>query len=163
MLVQYEQANAQPSEQANEQVNEQPSEHIITILNLYFKYIYNKASAKNFKIKEADKKAIVILLKRLGMYAENYEIFDYYKPNDLLDLKLQYWAIKEIYFSPYKVYLNEMTREQFMLRFLKSKKYVKTSDTWHFLNYFIKSIQEELYKDKNRGGNGKEAQSEWCY
>ncbi len=68
---------------------------------------------------------------------------------EIFDLCLQYWAIKELYFSPYKVFLNKLKREQFIFRFYKSKSYVNPRDnTYHFLNYFIKSLQQDFYKEK---------------
>lgn len=97
-----------------------------------------------------DKEAIILTLKRLGMYsANNNEIIKYMSKDAVFDLQLQYWAIKEIYCSPYKVYLNNLKRERFMLRFLKSKKYVDPNENiYKFLNYFIKSLQQDFCKEK---------------
>ena len=122
--------------------------NIITKLTLYFIYIiYNKGS--QFKnIAEADKKAIVAILKKLELYIDEPTILEYMTEEQLLELKIQYWVIKELYFSPYKICLNYLTRQRFMFRFLKSRKYVQIQDTYKFLNYCIKSFQEDLYANK---------------
>lgn len=122
--------------------------NIITKLNLYFIYIiYNKGS--QFKnIVEADKKAIVAILKKLELYIDEPTILEYMTEEQLLELKIQYWVIKELYFSPYKICLNYLTRQRFMFRFLKARKYVQIQDTYKFLNYCIKSFQEDLYANK---------------
>ncbi len=71
----------------------------------------------------------------------------------IFDLVLQYWAIKELYFSSYKVFLNNLKHEQFIFRFYKSKSYVNPRDNVrYFLNYFIKSLQQDFYKQKKEIG-----------
>lgn len=138
--------NAQGKAEGNAEGNAQGN--IITILNLYFIYIiYNKKS-KFQNIQEADKKSIIAILKKLQLYIDNPEILNYMTEEQLLELKIQYWVIKELYFSPYKICLNGLTRERFMFRFLKTKKYVEIQDTYKFLNYCIKSMQEDLYINK---------------
>ena len=71
--------------------------NIITKLNLYFIYIiYNKGS--QFKnIAEADKKAIVAILKKLELYIDEPTILEYMTEEQLLELKIQYWVIKELF------------------------------------------------------------------
>lgn len=144
-----EQAGEQATAQADEQAGEQQNEHIITILNLYFNYIINNGVKKFGTITDVDRESIILTLNRLEMYT-NPETIMNRSNSDILDLQIQYWAIKEIYFSPYKIHLNNLTRQKFVLRFLKAKKYVSTSDTTHFINYFIYSLQEEFHKDKTR-------------
>ena len=122
--------------------------NIITKLNLYIIYIiYNKGS--QFKnIGEADKKAIITILKKLELYIDDPVILEYMSEEQLLELKIQYWIVKELYFSPYKICLNQLTRQRFMFRFLKARMYVEPQDTYKFLNYCIKSFQEDLYANK---------------
>ena len=73
------------------------------------------------------------------------------------DLKVQYWAITEIYLSPYKIYLNNIKNKKFLFRFLKAKKYVDYMESEqelnHFMRYFIKILQDEL--DKSNINNEK--------
>ena len=86
-------------------------------------------------------------MKRLNIYIENAEeLAKEFESFNLLELKIQYYAIKELYCSPYKIYLNNLSLNEFNLRFLKTKKYVDIDDISHFINYFIKSLQEILYK-----------------
>ena len=165
MPIQYDQANAQANEQANAQASDQANEHIITILNYTFIYLNNnttilnntfnylnnnkkqKNPEKELGISENDKRAIVNILKRIDIYMPNAEeLSKNYSTINLLELKIKYYAIKELYCSPYKVYLNDLTFDKLNLRFLKTKKYVNIENITHFINYFIKSLQEELYK-----------------
>lgn len=133
---------------AEVQATGQPEGNIITKLNLYFIYIiYNKGSQFK-KIGEADKKAIITILKKLELYIDDPVILEYMSEEQLLELKIQYWVIKELYYSPYKICLNNLNRQRFMFRFLKARKYVKLQDTYKFLNYCIKSFQEDLYANK---------------
>ena len=45
----------------------------------------------------------------------------------MLEIEIQYYAIKELYFSPYKIFLNSMTKEDFILKFYKTEKYIGLS------------------------------------
>ncbi len=92
-----------------------------------------------------DKQSIIATLKRLDIYMDK-ELLKTYPAANLLDIEIQYYAITELYFSPFKIYLNSLTRDEFILRFLKTKKYIKDGDIVYFINYFIKSLQEEFIK-----------------
>ena len=147
------QAEGQAKGNAEEQSKGQPEGYIITILDLYFNYIINNQSENFLNLNAEDKKAIITILKKLDLYIQNIQILEYMQNEQILELKIQYWVIKELYLSPYKIYLKDLTRERFLFRFLKSKKYVPVSDIYRFLNYFIKSMQEDL-KRKEGGENG---------
>ncbi len=137
----------QPNEQPNRQATDKANEHIITKLDLLFNYlIYNNAQKKFEDISQNEKDAIVKILKRLDIFIENPSIvLKYFSEEQKLEYKIQYWAIKEIYFSSLSIFLNDLTREQFILRFLKAKKYMKNSNSINeFLNYFIFCLQEEM-------------------
>lgn len=150
-LYENEQASEQPNAQPNAQADEYANEHIITILYSYFNYINNSNAKKFANITSEDKAAIILILRKLELYtSNNNEILKYMSEEAMFDLQLQYWVIKELYLSPYKVYLNNLKRERFILRFLKSKKYVDPKEnTYKFLNYFIKSMQQDFCKEKN--------------
>ena len=145
------QANEQATEQASEQASEQQNEHIITILYLLFNYLINNSTQKNFKmcdgkeITSADKNGIINILKKLDIYMTK-ELLKTYPASNLLDIEIQYYVVSALYLSPYKIYINNLTREEFMLRFLKTKKYIENEDVLYFINYFIKSLQEEFMK-----------------
>ena len=145
------QANEQANVQASEQATEQQTEHIITILYLLFNYLINNSTQENFlmckgkEITSQDKKSIIATLKRLDIYMSK-ELLKTYPAGNLPDIEIQYYVITELYFSPFKIYLNSLTRDEFILRFLKTKKYIKDGDIVYFINYFIKSLQEEFIK-----------------
>lgn len=88
-------------------------------------------------------------MTRIGIYTNNLK--DYLTSCSelrIFEMKLQYWCIKEIYFSPYRTFLNNLTYERFTFRFLKAKKYCGYDNLYKFLNYFIKCVQEDFYKNK---------------
>lgn len=140
--------------QAKEQAEGQAEGYIITILYLYFNYIINNGVSNFQNITEDDKKTIITLLKRMQLYIENKDILKYMTEERLIELQIQYWAIKEIYFSPYKVFLKNLTQERITFRFLKTKQYVDMyKQPYKFLNYFIKSLQEDFYKNPKEDKN----------
>lgn len=116
-----------------------------TRLNLLFNYLINK-NKKFENLKEADRESIVAILKRLDIYP----VSEYMTEERIYDLKVQYWAVTELYLSPYKIYLNDYERDDFIFRFLKAKKYVdytkSEQELNHFMGYFIKSLQTDLKK-----------------
>ena len=123
--------------------------------NLFFNYINN--SAQDFfengkdKINLQDKAIIVMHLKKLGVFVEDTRILEVFTEIKLLEIKIFYWAIKEIYFSAYRVYLNKLTYNNLCLRFLKAKEYVATEegiDLERMIAYFIKCLQTELKEGK---------------
>jgi len=114
-------------------------------LNILFNYLIYKA--ENFeKFNDIDRTAIVNILKRLELYITNTE---YLTEESLFELQIQYWTISEIYFSPYKVYLNDLKRSTFLLKYLYTKKYI-TIDSEdkinEFINYFITCLRKAFEK-----------------
>lgn len=112
---------------------------------MLFNYIiYNKPYFENFA--ETDHQAIINILKKLEIFIDNPGILKYFSESQMLEYKLQYWAIKEIYFSPHRVFLNELTEKQFIYRFHKAKKYMDYTQCsiYEFIAYFIHCVQEEM-------------------
>ena len=147
-----EQANEMPNAQPNEQEMVQPNEYIRTKLNLLFNYIIYNNAHKNFEnVSQEDRQVIIKILQKLNIYIGNTGIIQYFSEIQKFEYELQYWAIKELYYSPYKVFLNNLTREQFLFRFCKAKKYMDyyNCSIYEFSSYFIRCIQEEM-----EGGNG---------
>ena len=69
----------------------------------------------------------------------------------VLDEKIMFWALKEIYLSPHRVYLNNLTREKFILKYYKTKKYITEKPYYRLeeiINYFIVCLHEEMEKEK---------------
>ena len=122
-----------------------------TKLNNLFIYMINGQKNEE-NISEDDRIAIIRHLKRLELYFTNIETLNIIPKEKILEYELQYWTIKELHFSPYKIYLNELTRDKFLLKFLQTQKYIKIdseSKLTDFVSYFIKSLREEL----ENGGN----------
>ena len=162
------QATGQPVGQAMGQPQRQPEGmamgyintlHYNTTLDLFFNYINN--STQDFfengkdKINLQDKAIIVMQLKRLGIYVEDVAILELFTEENLMRTKIFYWAIKELYFSAYKVMLNTLTYNDLCLRYLKSKEYVSSSegvDAERLIAYFIKCLQTELRERGTKNG-----------
>lgn len=122
-----------------------------TKLNNLFIYMIN-GQKNDENISEDDRTAIIRHLKRLELYFTNIETLNIVSKEKILEYELQYWTIKELYFSPYKIYLDALTRDKFLLKFLQTQKYIKIdseSKLTDFVSYFIKSLREEL----ENGGN----------
>ena len=69
----------------------------------------------------------------------------------VLDEKIMFWALKEIYLSPHRVYLNKITREKFTLKYYKTKKYITEKPYYRLeeiINYFIVCLHEEMENKK---------------
>lgn len=147
----FEQADEQPNAQANAQAEEQADEHIITKLNLLFNYIYKGNSGEKIGLNENDRECLIVLLKRLEMYCGNIEIYNLMPQERVLDEKIMFWALKEIYLSPHRVYLNKLTREKFTLKYYKTKKYITEKPYYRLeeiINYFIVCLHEAMEKEK---------------
>lgn len=78
------------------------------------------------------------------MFVENTDILQYTPENQILDWKIMYWVVKEIYCSPHTCLLSKISKDKFRFRFLKAKKYKDYSDLEDFTAYFIKCLQNEL-------------------
>ena len=140
-----EQTEGQASAQPNAQPNVQATEHIITKLNLYFNFIINNGIENFENVSQEDKKAIILILKRLDLYIDNLGILKYFSDEKLIDYQDQYWLIKEIYFSEYTMFLSKRTRNQFIFRYLKAMKYIDfKNDLQGFVKYFFRCLQEEM-------------------
>ena len=114
-------------------------------------------------MKSVDKDSIVLVLKKMDLYIDNSRILNLMPEHQKIDYKMQYWLIHEIYFSPYKMFLNTITRKQFLFRYSKAKKYADLnhmSTAEKFIRYFMRCIQEEMEatnkindrKSKRNGG-----------
>jgi hypothetical protein len=68
------------------------------------------------------------------------------------DTKIQYWTVKELYKSPYKIFLDKLNRENFIFKYLQSKKYIKQDPEFKedIVKYFIKIVQTDLSGDDKK-------------
>lgn len=152
------QAEGQPTGQAEGYAEGQPTGHIITILYLLFNYINKGENANFFKdISENQREGIQNELKKLDVFVKSDSILQYFDEQKKLEIAIQYYVVKELYFSSYKVILNKLTKEEFLLKFLKTKKYVSIEKDGvnKFINYFIKTLKEKVDRGFNNGQDNK--------
>lgn len=112
-------------------------------------YLFINKKNKNFEgLNETDRISIETTLKKLELYIEN----DKSLPEQIkFDLQLKYYAIAQIYLSPYKIYLLDLKEKLFTRIFLAAKKYcpitIDDEDKFEdFMNYFIVCFRNELEK-----------------
>ena len=142
-----EQANEQADEQASEQANEQADEYIITKLNLLFNYIYKGGSGEKIGLTENDRNNLILIYSRLEMHVKDSNIYELMPKERVLDEKIMFWAIKEIYLSPHKIYLNLLTRDKFILKYYKTKKYITEKENYkikEIIDYFMVCLHDEM-------------------
>lgn len=146
-FIQFEQANEQASEQANEQADEQADEHIITKLNILFNYIYKNGSGEKIGLTQNDKSNLILIYSKLELYVNNSKAYELMSAERVLDEKIMLWAIKEIYLSPHKIYLNTLTRDKFILKYYKTKKYITEKENYkikEIIDYFMVCLHDEM-------------------
>lgn len=146
-FIQFEQANEQASEQANEQADEQADEHIITKLNLLFNYIYKNGSGEKIGLTQNDKSNLILIYSKLELYVNNSKAYELMSAERVLDEKIMLWAIKEIYLSPHKIYLNTLARDKFILKYYKTKKYITEKENYkikEIIDYFMVCLHDEM-------------------
>lgn len=134
-------------EQANEQANEQADEHIITKLNLLFNYIYKNGSGEKIGLTQNDKSNLILIYSKLELYVNNSKAYELMSAERVLDEKIMLWAIKEIYLSPHKIYLNTLTRDKFILKYYKTKKYITEKENYkikEIIDYFMVCLHDEM-------------------
>lgn len=123
-----------------------------TKLNLLFNYLsYKENHFEN--LTNADRNIIVHHLKRLDLYFDNIQLIDVVPKEKILETKIYYWVITSIWISEYKMYFENLKRNNFLFRFLKTKKYVPITsessekDLKHFVSYFMKCLMEDMKND----------------
>lgn len=118
-----------------------------TKLNLLYLYLTGKAE-KFEGLTETDRGSIQTTLKKLDLYIERDDNF----PEQMkFDLQLKYYAITQIYLSPYKIYLLDIKEKAFTKTFLAANQYcpieTKTpKQITDFMNYFIVCLRKEFEK-----------------
>lgn len=149
---QFEQADEQPNTTPNAQADEQADEYIITKLNYLFNYLYKGESGAEIGLKEKDREGLINTLQHLELYVEDPIAYNLMTVERVLDEKIMQWAIKEVYLSPHKVYLNDLKRDKLVLKYLKTKKYITEKPNYRLeeiINYFIVCLHDEF---ENRKG-----------
>lgn len=81
------------------------------------------------------------------MYVDDVRAYSFMPIDRVLDEKIMIWAIKEIYLSPHKAFLNKLKRENFIHKYLKTKKYITEKIDYRLeeiINYFVVCLHDEL-------------------
>jgi hypothetical protein len=81
------------------------------------------------------------------MYVDDSRAYELMPVDRFLDEKIMLWAVKEIYLSPHRVFLNNLKRDRFVLRYQKTKKYITEKPDYRLeeiINYFIVCLHDEL-------------------
>ena len=148
---QFEQAEEQPNTTPNAQAEEQADEYIITKLNLLFNYLYKGESGAEIGLKEKDREGLINTLQHLELYAQDPIAYNLMTVERVLDEKIMIWAVKEIYLSPHKVYLNDLKRDKLVLKYLKTKKYITEKPNYRLeeiINYLMVCLHDEFENKK---------------
>lgn len=131
------------------QYNKDNNNNKLNKIKLNSLYLFINKKNKNFEgLNETDRISIETTLKKLELYIEN----DKSLPEQIkFDLQLKYYAIAQIYLSPYKIYLLDLKEKLFTRIFLAAKKYcpitIDDEDKLEdFMNYFIVCFRNELEK-----------------
>lgn len=138
-----------------------PEGHIKTKLDLLFNYL-NNGQADFFEdgqrtINAKDKITIVMNLKRLDLYVDNLEIISLFTEQVLLQTKMFYWIVKELYFRPCGMYLKNLSNSMLAYKYLKAKQYTNAAENFDIekiIGYTIRCIENELI-DKEEKRNVK--------
>ena len=136
-FIQFEQANEQASEQADEQAKEQADEHIC----------YKNGSGEKIGLTQNDKSNLILIYSKLELYVNNSKAYELMPAERVLDEKIMLWAIKEIYLSPHKIYLNTLARDKFILKYYKTKKYITEKENYkikEIIDYFMVCLHDEM-------------------
>ncbi len=116
-----------------------------TKLNLYYLYIIGKnlffeEENKTFEQIENEKISAIHTLKKMGIFVKDPAHDEKLPEKAREDYIYQYWAIKELDAGEYKSYINYLTREIFLEKYLKAEQRMSKDDEVEFLSYFIKSL-----------------------
>jgi biotin operon repressor len=141
--------NQQESHQNNNQITTTNNKTNINKTKLNLLYLYLTERAEKFEgLTETDRGSIQTTLKKLDLYIEK----DDNLPEQMkFDLQLKYYAITQIYLSPYKIYLLDIKEKSFTKTFLAANQYcpieTKTpKQITDFMNYFIVCLRKEFEK-----------------
>ena len=78
------------------------------------------------------------------MFIDNEKVTQLMTAKDLLKFQICYYAIAVLSKNSYKVYLNKLTKEILINKYLKAIEYCKNKTVEDITRYLIKSLQNEL-------------------
>ena len=149
----FEQANEQADEQANASANACANEHNKLNKTKLFNYILNnKERSENFcdgnlTLSYDDRLCIVRILKKLDLYIENLNTVKLMTAKELLKYQECYYAISVLCTNSYKAYMNRLTREILLNKYLKVEEYCKNKNEDEKVRYLIKALQNAISKE----------------
>jgi len=122
-----------------------------TKLKLYYLYIIGKIedfeedeeSYKSSEERSNEKLVVERVLRRLEILG-NPDMDILLTEETRRKFVYQYWAIREICKSSYRVFLKNLTRDMFLNKFEKTSEYIDIKHVTEFIGYFIKSVENEL-------------------
>lgn len=124
------------------------------------KKLFNYMNGKeNFfqGIFEKDKMSIINTLKRLEIYCADIDDISFntvFGEERKKHFVIMYWCVKELYFSSFRVYMNDIDEQFFKNKFLKTLEMLDIfeidieNDITDIVSYFIKTLKRE-YEVKN--------------
>lgn len=104
-----------------------------------------------FGLSEKDRGPLILIYNRLEMYTKDMKSFNSMPSEMINNEKILMWAVKEIYLSPYKVFIDKLDRNKLIYRFLKAKKYIELKQEYkleELISYFITCLYKELEQYK---------------
>lgn len=101
-----------------------------------------------FRLEYTDKLCIINNLKRLDMLIDNEKIITLMTKKELLKYQICYYAISVLSTNSYKVYIEKLTREMLLNKYLKTEEYCRNEEKEEKVKYLIKSLQNELEYQK---------------
>lgn len=90
---------------------------------------------------------LILILKHLELFSDNVSAYQLINEEEMLDIKIMMWVIKDIYISPHKVLLNNLNLKKLNFRYLKAKKYISKKEEYSLcdlINYFAVCLMDEL-------------------
>lgn len=115
-----------------------------------FNYLIKKEAENSEGISETDRASIIAILRRLNLYIEGEKVLNLMGIKKTKNYVIIYWCIKDLYFSSFKPYLNNIDMNFLNNRYLKTLENLKikevdteSDDCERIVKYFIKTLKRE--------------------
>ena len=115
----------------------------ITKLNQTMSLILNNKS--NGQIQEFHR-----MLQHIDLDVEKAEDFEYMTEDTVKRYEIVLACLYELFISPYRVYLNKLSKEKLMNKYYKTEQYIGTLEIYtdqkvgEFMSYFLKSLMNDF-------------------
>ena len=115
-----------------------------------FNYLIKKEAENSEGISETDRASIIAILRRLNVYIDGEKVLNLMGIKKTKNYVIIYWCIKDLYFSSFKPYLNNIDMNFLNNRYLKTLENLKikevdteSDDCERIVKYFIKTLKRE--------------------